>query len=515
MSTSSKLVKMDFKPGVFRESTQYAEKGAWYDVDKVRFRAGKPENIRGYETRVSATFDGNARDLVTFADNRRLKRAVFGTEKKLFEHDGDRIVDITPVSVSVTLPNAFSCAISVNTITVSATAHGRSTGDFVFFTSSTTIGGNVTLGNSVFPVSVISNNTFAIDVATTTSAAQASGSQATAHFLLETGAAEAVAGLGFGAGVYNAGVCASNVRAWNQPTSTGSSDFVSEITQWSLDNFGEDVIAVRRGGTIYRFDTDASASPERAFKVSGATNSTPTTVTSIIVSPNDRHLICLGSNAFNTTSSPTGTFDPMTVRWSNQEDITNWVPSTSSTSGETVLTDGTKIQKLDVETINSYEFGYKGQLSENLFLDANAYYNQSDNFISPLRNIADAANGNNVEFIGDQPIGDVVEGSTGSFILTYLNFGNVDTYGLDIGVNYYFNDNFRTSVNYSYFGRDLDTNDLNNDGNLDGQVLESELPINTPNHKFSLGLHYNKGKFYGAMYGRYVQKYDNSYTASM
>ena len=52
------------------------------------------------------------------------------------------------------------------------------------------------------------------------------------------------------------------------------------------------------------------------------------------------------------------------------------------------------------------------------------------------------------------------------------------------------------------------TNDLNNDGNLDGQVLESELPINTPNHKFSLGLHYNKGKFYGAMYGRYVQKYD-------
>ncbi|MGB5419567.1 TonB-dependent receptor domain-containing protein, partial [Algibacter sp.] len=39
-------------------------------------------------------------------------------------------------------------------------------------------------------------------------------------------------------------------------------------------------------------------------------------------------------------------------------------------------------------------------------------------------------------------------------------------------------------------------------------VLESELPINTPNHKFSLGFHYNNGKFYGSMYGRYVQKYD-------
>jgi len=172
------------------------------------------------------------------------------------------------------------------------------------------------------------------------------------------------------------------------------------------------------------------------------------------------------------------------------------------------LTDGTKIQKLDVETINSYEIGYKGKLTEKLFIDTNAYYNQSDNFISPLRNIADAANGNNVTHVGDQPIGDVVDGSTGAFVLTYLNFGHVDTYGLDVGLNYYFNDNFRTSVNYSYFDRDLDKNDLDNDGNLDGQVLESELPINTPNHKFSVGLHYGKGKFYGALFGRYVQKYD-------
>ncbi|WP_178991065.1 TonB-dependent receptor [Winogradskyella schleiferi] len=172
------------------------------------------------------------------------------------------------------------------------------------------------------------------------------------------------------------------------------------------------------------------------------------------------------------------------------------------------LTDGTKIQKLDVETINSYEIGYKGQLTDKLFVDVNGYYNQSDNFISPLRNIADAANGNFVTQVGDQPIGDVVEGSTGAFILTYLNFGHVDTYGVDIGLNYYFSDSFRTSVNYSYFGRDLDKDDLANDGNLDGQVLESELPINTPNHKMSVGFHYNKGKFYGAIYGRYVQKYD-------
>ena len=85
-----------------------------------------------------------------------------------------------------------------------------------------------------------------------------------------------------------------------------------------MDNWGEDIIANRRNGTIYVFDTDASTTPLRATKVSGATNSTPTTVNSIIVSPNDRHLIALGSNAFNTTASPTGDYDPLTVRWSNQ-----------------------------------------------------------------------------------------------------------------------------------------------------------------------------------------------------
>jgi iron complex outermembrane receptor protein len=172
------------------------------------------------------------------------------------------------------------------------------------------------------------------------------------------------------------------------------------------------------------------------------------------------------------------------------------------------LTDGTVIPKLDVETINSYEVGYKGQLSDKLFIDTNAYYNQSDNFISPLRNIADPANGNFVTLVGDKPIGEVVEGSTGATVLTYSNFGNVDTYGVDVGLNYYFNNNLRGAFNYSYFGRTLDKNDLSNDGNLDGQVLENELPINTPNNKFSLGFHYNKGKFYGAIYGRYVEKYD-------
>ena len=184
-SSNSKLVKLNFTPGIRRESTQYAEEGSWYDTDRVRFRAGRPQNIGGYETKVSATFDGAARDLITWSDNDQFKRAMFGTPQKLYEHNGDTITDITPVSTSVTLLNAFTIALSATTVTVSATAHGRSTGDYVFFTSvsgpsgGVTLGGNIILGTSVFPVSVVSDNVFAIDVATTASAAQSSASQAT------------------------------------------------------------------------------------------------------------------------------------------------------------------------------------------------------------------------------------------------------------------------------------------------------------------------------------------------
>ena len=338
----SKFIKVDFGSGIHRESTQYAEDGKWYNADRVRFRSGKPENLRGYETRVSSTFDGNARDIITWQDNNQFKRAVWGTDQKLYEHNGDQIFDITPVSVSVTLANIFGTSIGTTRVCVSDGSHGRATGDWVFFTSVSTFGSNITL-EGVYSVSVIDSNVYAIESTITAAATSTQAGAATLHYLINTGSENAVTGIGYGAAGYNAGVSTAGARGWNQPTSTGASDFVSEITTWSLDNWGEDVIANRRGGTIYHWDTDASTTPIRAVKVSGSTNSTPTTVNSIVVSPNDRHLIALGGNEFGTTASPTGDFNPLTVRWSDQEDYTNWIPSVSSTSGEVLLTDGTRI----------------------------------------------------------------------------------------------------------------------------------------------------------------------------
>jgi hypothetical protein len=98
----AKYVKMDFGAGVHRESTEYAEDGKWYNASRVRFRSGKAENMRGYATKVTAAFDGKARDLITWQDNDQFKRAVWGTEKKLYEHNGDEIFDIRGISIGNT-----------------------------------------------------------------------------------------------------------------------------------------------------------------------------------------------------------------------------------------------------------------------------------------------------------------------------------------------------------------------------------------------------------------------------
>lgn len=170
------------------------------------------------------------------------------------------------------------------------------------------------------------------------------------------------------------------------------------------------------------------------------------------------------------------------------------------------LEDGTEIPELKVETIKSWEVGYKGKLfGEKTFFEANAYYNMSEDFLSPLINISATSP---VARRGDTPIGELIPGSDGSFVLTYLNFGKVDTYGADLGINYFINDQNRLSFNYSYFGYDIDKDDPANDGNRDGLVLDTDLPLNTPENKFGIGYYYTGPKFFGSLYGRYVQEYD-------
>ena len=345
-STSSKNVKLNFTAGIHRESTQYAEEGAWFDVDRVRFREGRPENLRGYVKKDSTAFDGTGRDLKTWSDNDTIERAMWGTEDKLYEFNGGASYDVTPIrgkaSVGdntlaiVTIDgtnNGFYTVAGSTRVSVSVSSHGAVTGDYVTFTSATTIGGSpgILLTNGTFQVSVLSNSQFSFSASTTAAASDSHVGTATAKFLLHTGTNVAIQGFGYGADIYNAGVSTTGERAWSEPADESNITF--RITQWSLDNFGEDIVACRREGRIYFWDS-SDTTPERATLISAS----PTTTNYIVVSPNDRHLVALGTNEFGT-----GDYQPMLVRWSDQNDYNNFTPSVSSTSGENLLADGTEI----------------------------------------------------------------------------------------------------------------------------------------------------------------------------
>ena len=174
------------------------------------------------------------------------------------------------------------------------------------------------------------------------------------------------------------------------------------------------------------------------------------------------------------------------------------------------LSDGTVINKLKVETIKTLEVGYKGKVTPKFFIDANAYYNRSKDFLSPAINIATL--GRKVVKRGNTPMSEVVPGTPeagAAVLLTYVNFGQVDTYGADLGLSYFFTNALSVALNYSYFGFNLNKDDLGNDGNKDGKVQnEIDLPINTPAHKGSLAVNYSGKKFFGSVFTRYVQAYD-------
>ena len=337
---ATRLAKFEFQQGFHRETTAYAEGQRWFDGNYVRFRAGRPENMRGYETRaLGTTFDGSARDLLTWSDSDSKKRAIFGTPDKLYAHEGDQIYDITPITTAVTLSNVFGTSSGSTRVCCSDAGHGRAVGDYVLFTSSAAFNAVSLQGNTYSIISVESANVFTISVTGAADATESDTGAATFNYYIPTGNSIAAAGLGYGAAKYQATVCASQTRAWNQPASAGSSGIVFNVTQWSLDNWGEDVVANRKGSNIFYFDSDASATPTRATSVT----TSPIQTNSIIVSPNDRHLVCLGTNEYAADATVSGTFNPMLVRWSDQDDRSNWVPSVSSTAGEVVLTDGTEI----------------------------------------------------------------------------------------------------------------------------------------------------------------------------
>ena len=325
--------KLQFRPGIDKQNTQYGAEGGWVDCDNVRFRYGVPEKIGGWEPAVGTNLIGAARDIHTYTDLAGDSLAIIGTDRKLYTYYDNNFYDITPLST--TIPAVFTFTSATTIVNVLATSNGAIAGDFVTFSGVTGVSViNITNTNMAqeFEIqNIIDSNNFTIDVATigTPGVVTTSGTASGAAFQINIGSDITTIGNGWGAGAWG-------FSTWNTPRPTGVITANPRI--WQIDNFGEDIIATIVGGRTFFFDTSAFL-PARNTRATLLSNA-PTQSNYMTVSPRDRHVIFFGTQ---TTPGTSSTYDPMAVLFGSQESITDFTPNATNTAGFQRLSSGNRI----------------------------------------------------------------------------------------------------------------------------------------------------------------------------
>ena len=351
------LQKLQFQPGINRETTSYTNEGGWFDGDKVRFRQGFPEKIGGWEKLGSKSFLGSCRALWPW---RTLNLDTFlgvGTHLKYYIESGEGYYDITPTRATTSAGDVtFAATNGSSTLTVSDPSHDAVVNDFVTFSGAATLGGNITAAvldqeyqiNEIVDSStykIIARAAGSLDSITddgqyspTPVVANASdtgngGSSVVGEYEINVGLDTSVTGSGWGAGAWARGT-------WG---SAATVDLVTDTLRiWTHDNFGEDLIINVMNGGIYYWDAsavNALTNPAVAISDLAGADLAPTIAKKVIVSDVDRHVIAFGCDPLDNI----GTQDPLLIRFSDQENVTDWRPTTTNTAGDLRLGSGSKI----------------------------------------------------------------------------------------------------------------------------------------------------------------------------
>ena len=338
------LSKLNFKPGINKEETDYANEGGWVDGDKIRFRKGRVEKIGGWEKLSSDTLIGSARALHSWISLGGNKYLGIGTTNKYYIEEGGTYNDVTPVRKTTTNAATFAATNGSSTLTVTDSAHGAVNGDFVTFSSAVSLGGNVIASvlNQEYQITLVTGtNTYEItakdtsgDTVTANSSDSGNGGSSTdAVYLANSGLDVYVQSTGWGVGPWGAG-------AWG--SSTALSD-TNQLRLWTHDNYGEDLIINPRAGGIFRWVENNGVSTRAVdLSTTSGANLVPTKGLQVITSETDRHLIVLGADPIS-SGSRTGTIDPMLVAFSDQENPLEFEPLATNTAGSLRLSSGSSI----------------------------------------------------------------------------------------------------------------------------------------------------------------------------
>jgi hypothetical protein len=327
------LQKLNFKPGFNKMVTDSGAESQWVDGDFVRFRYGLPEKIGGWNqlTVQYKTLPGAARAQHTWASIAGEQYAAIGTSQGLFIYYGDDFYDITPLDTAIT-GATFDASTGSPTVTVNKNSHGLSNGRYVTFDTVTVPTGSgyatTDFEDNTFEIANVTANTFEITMPTN-SAGTTSGT-GSAEILPYVIVGPVFQTAGFGWGTYLWGE-----EAWGTERTT--SNVILDPGNWSLDNFGQILIATINDGRTFTWNAGASGARSiRATLMSGA----PTKTRLTQVSDRDRHLFHFGTET--TIGDPT-TQDPMFIRFSDQEDYNTYQPTATNTAGTFRLDKGNKI----------------------------------------------------------------------------------------------------------------------------------------------------------------------------
>ena len=326
------LQKLTFKPGVNRDQTNYTNEGGWYECDKVRFRSGQPQKIGGWLKYSITTVIGVCRQMFTwFALGAENVMAV-GTNAKLYVDAGANLYDITPLQrTSTTLGAAagpFTATAGSRTITVSYStdaAYNPSAGNYVTFSGATSLGGAITatILNQNFLITSVDTAAKTYTIVSTTAATAGDtakgGATVTAKYDIDTGYVTTTYGYGWGAGVWGRGT-------WGSGSTTPVSLFQRD---WFFDNFDNDLVANIRNGTPYYWAYDGTFTT-RAIPLSSlpGASAVPTEVTQLLTSQGDKHLLAFGATEYGGS-----TFNPLLIRWSDQDRPEYWTPEVTNSAG--------------------------------------------------------------------------------------------------------------------------------------------------------------------------------------
>jgi hypothetical protein len=333
------LQKLQFRPGLNRDQTNYSNEGGWYECDKVRFRSGFPQKIGGWLRYGLFSVVGVCRQVFNWITTASDNYLALGTSKKLYIEAGQVLFDITPIRQTFTSPttnNCFTTTNGSNKVIVTIVAHGGIDGDYVTFSGVVGPIGGIPQSefNAEFIVDQVTANTFTIITTTAaTSSTSGGGTSVKAEFQINVGLDNSVFGYGWGAGAWGRG-------AWGSGAATPI--YLSQ-RDWFLQNFDNDLVANIRNGAIYYWKyidgTGVRATPLTTTTVSGvAPSDVPAQATQILISQNDRHLLAFGATPYGG-----GAFDPLLIRWATQDQPNVWTPLVTNSAGFLRVSRGSQI----------------------------------------------------------------------------------------------------------------------------------------------------------------------------